>query len=225
MMQNEQQGYSLVTMIHGVGRICGAVNGKGGLMQGLVSSLRPKGAATADVQNQPCLPFYHSDLEIVRLATGKSWSGVSGIKGTSLFTGFWKVKKWMRVIKDRAKYSSGEAAGITSRLMLADTFGKTVSYRKKSSKRSSAKFCLVSGWEKSFDVCGLHFQTIYIALSSRMSTCNTKFPGFSSAQAKVQADRWQLISYQMVSLKPSVTSEKAGCGKEPGLAWVILPMS
>lgn len=126
--------------------------------------MRPKGAATADVQNQRCLPFHHFDLGIVCPTTEKSWFGVSGIT-----EGFWKVKKWMRVIKDRAKYSSGEAAGITSRLMLADTFGKPVSYKKSSSKRSSAKFCLVSGQERSFRVCGLHFQTIYIALSRIMS--------------------------------------------------------
>lgn len=159
----------MVTMICEVGSICGVVNEKDELMQGLVSSWE-QGAATADVQKQHCLPFHHSDLGIVCLTTEKSWFGVSGIKDASLFAeGFWKVKKWMRVIKDRAKYSSGEAAGITSRLMLADTFGKPVSYKKSSSKRSSAKFCLVSGQEKSFGVCGLHFQTIYIALSSIMS--------------------------------------------------------
>lgn len=147
------------------------------------------------MQNQHCLPFHHSDLEIVCLTTGKSWFGVSGIKGTSLFTeGLWKVKKWMRVIKDRTKYSSGEVAGITSRLMLADTFGKPVSCRKKSIKRSSAKFCLVSGQEKSFPVCGLHFQTIYFVLSSIMSTCNTVFPGFSKAQAKVRQVAAHLLS-------------------------------
>lgn len=119
-------------MVHSVGRICGAVNGKGELMQGLVSSLRPKGVATADVQNQHCLPFHHSDLGIVCLTTGKSWFDVSGIKGTSPFSEeFWKVKKWMSVVKDRAKYSSGEAAGITSRLMLADTFGSLLLKREK----------------------------------------------------------------------------------------------
>lgn len=32
-------------MVHSVGRICGAVNGKGELMRGVVSSVRPKGAA------------------------------------------------------------------------------------------------------------------------------------------------------------------------------------
>lgn len=61
----------------------------------------------------------------------------------------------MRVIKDRAKYSSGGVAGITSRLILADTFGKPVSYKNNSGERSSAKFCLFSGQEKSFGVCGL----------------------------------------------------------------------
>ena len=63
----------------------------------------------------------------------------------------------MKVIKDRAKYSSGEVAGITSRLILAHAFEKSVSY-KNSGERSSAKFCLVSGQEKSFGVCSLQFQ-------------------------------------------------------------------
>lgn len=93
------------------------------------------------------------------LTTQKSWFGVSKITGKSLLIeGFWKVGKRMRVIKDRAKYSSGEVAGIISRLILADTFGKPVSYKNNSDERSSAKFCLVSGQEKSFGVFGLQFQ-------------------------------------------------------------------
>lgn len=100
----------------------------------------------------------------------------------------------MSVVKDRAKYSSGEVAGITSRLMLADTFGKPVTYKRKSSRRSSAKFCLVTGQEKSFGVCGLHFQTIYLALSSIMSTCNTVLPSFSNAQARIRHVATHLLS-------------------------------
>lgn len=121
--------------------------------------LRPKAAATAGMQSQHCLPFHRSDLGIACSTTEKSWFGVPGIKGKLLFIeDFWKVEKWMRVIKDRAKYSSGEVAGLTSRLILADTFGKPVSYKNNSSERSSAKFCLVSGQEKSSGVCGLQFQ-------------------------------------------------------------------
>lgn len=118
--------------------------------------LRPK--AAAGMQNQHGLHFYHSDLRIACSTTEKSWFGVPGIKGKSLFIeGFWKVEKRTGVIKDRAKYSYGEVAGITSRLILADTFGKPVSY-KNNSGESSAKRCPVSGQEKSFGVCGLQFQ-------------------------------------------------------------------
>lgn len=121
--------------------------------------LRPKAAATAGTQNQHCLPFHHADLGIAGPTTEESWFGVPGVKGKSLFIeDFWKVEKWLRVIKDRAKYSSGEVAGITSRLILADTFGKPASYKNSSGERSSAKFCLVSGQKKSFGVCGLLFQ-------------------------------------------------------------------
>lgn len=96
--------------------------------------------------------------------------------------------------EDRAKYSSGEAAGITSRLMLADTFGKPVSFKKNSSKRSSAKFCLVSGQGKSFGVCGRHFQTTYIALSITVFTCNNVLPSFSNGQARLGQMATHLLS-------------------------------
>lgn len=138
--------------------------------------LRPKAAATAGMQSQHCLPFHHSDLGIACPTTEKSWFGVPGSKGKSLFVeGFWKVKKRMRVIKDRAKYSSGELAGITSMLILADTFGKPVSYKHNSGERSTAKFCPVSGQEKSFWVCGLQFQMTWISLNSTMTICNAFF--------------------------------------------------
>lgn len=121
--------------------------------------LRPKAAATAGMQNRHYLPSYHSDLGTACPTTEKSWFGIPGIRSKSLFIeGFWKVEKWTRVIKDRAKYASGEVAGITSRLTLADTFGKSVSYKNNSGETSSAKFCPVSGQEKSFGVCGLQFQ-------------------------------------------------------------------
>lgn len=79
------------------------------------------------------------------------------------------------MIQDRAKYSSGEVAGITSRLILANALAEPVSYKNNSGERSSAKFCPVSGQEKSFGVCGLQFQMTCISLNSTMSNCNAFF--------------------------------------------------